>query len=85
MVPNGSAEVVSVSPRVPGKSYYRQAPPEERGFKKKTFQLRPGEGDGFDADAVSFGFPSSIAYLRHLWNEDRNRRGLPPWTPVESP
>jgi hypothetical protein len=84
-LPNGIAEVVAV-PRVPGKSYYPQDPPEKRGFRKKTFHLRYDavtksfEGDAFDADAKLVGI-SSVAYLRKLWNDDRQRRGLPPWKP----
>lgn len=70
-----------MSPKVEGKSYYKQASPSKRGFYNRGFSVHEHEIKVFDDDVKSAGFSSAGAYLRHLWEQDRTRRGLPPQVP----
>lgn len=75
---------VTRSPKVPGRNYWPQKPPHERGYERKSVMLRTGESAAFDADAKVHGL-TPAAYLRKLWTEDRARRDLPPWEPSPKP
>jgi hypothetical protein len=67
-----------VSPKVEGKNYYKQAPPSQRKQKYRGFNIREEYLKDLEADAKTSGFDSVPAYLRSLWDQDRERRGLAP-------
>lgn len=70
-----------MSPKVPGRDYYRQDAPSKRGYKGKTLPLHEDDAALFDADAKEAGCSSAGEYIRKLWNADRAARGLPPVEP----
>lgn len=67
-----------MSPKVPGRNYYEQKSPSKRGFKNRGFYVHESYLADLEKDAEDAGQPSVAAYLRHLWDEDRRRRGLEP-------